>query len=313
METNNTPFVSVVCIAYNHEAFISQAIEGVLMQKTSFPIELIIGEDCSTDRTREICKTYKEKHPEIIKLMLPEKNLGMMPNFIATLQEGKGKYIAICEGDDYWTDQLKLQKQVDFMEANKDFVACGHETLVICYLTEPPNQITVTNWLGIKQKNIYTGEEFITSAYPFHTSAIVFRNEIIFDKKVQEIFLGAFLGDRTLYAFLGNLGKVYFFDETMSVYNMRNSGIAATLHGNTLINNFKNIIKTHKKIDSYFNKKNNTAFNESNLKHFDKMMFNKSFYQSKFLLIWDCLIFIFTGRYGKKSFIKKVKYIIKTL
>ena len=124
--TELNPIISVCMITYNHEAFISEAIEGVLMQKTSFPFELIISDDCSTDKTREICLKYKSKYPDIIRLLLPESNLGMTKNFIETIKSATGEYIAICEGDDYWTDQLKLQKQIDFMEVNTEYSVCFH-------------------------------------------------------------------------------------------------------------------------------------------------------------------------------------------
>ena len=100
------------------ENFIKDAIEGILMQKTSFPIELIIGEDCSTDNTRKIVEDYEEKYPNLIFAQYSEKNLGMMNNFFNVLQAAVGKYIALCEGNDYWTDPLKLQKQVYFLEEN---------------------------------------------------------------------------------------------------------------------------------------------------------------------------------------------------
>lgn len=108
-------------LTYNQEEFIAQAIEGVLMQKTNFKYQLVIGEDCSTDRTRKICKEYAEAHPEKIKLFLNEKNIGLGANYVKTYTECTGKYVAICDGDDYWTDPLKLQKQVDFLESNGDF------------------------------------------------------------------------------------------------------------------------------------------------------------------------------------------------
>ncbi len=127
---NNKPLVSVCMITYNHENLIKDAIEGILMQKTSFPIELIIGEDCSTDNTRKIVEDYEEKYPEIIFAQYSEKNLGMINNFLKVLQAARGKYIALCEGDDYWIDPLKLQKQVDFLEANPDYglvhTSCQH-------------------------------------------------------------------------------------------------------------------------------------------------------------------------------------------
>jgi glycosyltransferase involved in cell wall biosynthesis len=116
--------VSVCMITYNHEPYIRQAIDGILMQKTDFPFELFIGEDCSKDNTRQICLEYKEKYPDKIKLLCPEKNLGAQQNFIQTVNMCNGKYIAFCEGDDYWTDPMKLQKQLDFMEANIKYSLC---------------------------------------------------------------------------------------------------------------------------------------------------------------------------------------------
>ena len=122
------PLVSVFMITYNHEKFIAQAIEGVLMQKTNFPFELIIGEDCSTDRTREIVVDYAQRFPEIIKPILHEKNVGMKSNMNTCMQACSGKYTAICEGDDYWIDSLKLQKQVGFLEAHSDFSMCSTQS-----------------------------------------------------------------------------------------------------------------------------------------------------------------------------------------
>ena len=109
------PTVSVAVITYNHEKFIGQAIESVLMQETAFVVELVIGEDCSTDGTRRIVQAYAEKYPNVIRALLPEKNLGMARNYDAVWQACRGKYIAWLEGDDYWRTPQKLQKQVALM------------------------------------------------------------------------------------------------------------------------------------------------------------------------------------------------------
>jgi glycosyltransferase involved in cell wall biosynthesis len=108
-------------ITYNHARYIAQAIEGVLAQKTDFPIELVIGEDCSTDGTRKIVLEYKAKYPEIIRTVISDENVGARVNNDRTVNACQGKYIAFCEGDDYWVDPLKLQKQVDFLGANPDY------------------------------------------------------------------------------------------------------------------------------------------------------------------------------------------------
>lgn len=111
---------------YRHEQFIQQAIEGVMMQQTTFRIELVIGEDCSDDGTRLICEAMEQKYPDRIRLLPSDTNYGQNHNLARTLLACNGIYIALCEGDDYWTDPLKLQKQVDFLEQNHDYVLCFH-------------------------------------------------------------------------------------------------------------------------------------------------------------------------------------------
>ena len=115
------PLVSVKMITYNHARYIEQAIEGVLMQKTSFAFELVIGEDCSTDGTRGIVYRYAKAHPGIIRVVASERNVGARANSLRTKAACRGKYIAWCDGDDYWHYADKLQTQVSFLEANEDF------------------------------------------------------------------------------------------------------------------------------------------------------------------------------------------------
>lgn len=120
------PLVSICCITYNHEHYIKEAFDGFIMQKTNFPVEIVISDDCSKDNTREIIAEYKAKYPDLIRDVSPDKNLGSSANFIYVQQCAQGKYIAICEGDDYWTDPYKLQKQVDFLEAHSEYSVCWH-------------------------------------------------------------------------------------------------------------------------------------------------------------------------------------------
>src|ERR1700733_14979577 len=116
--------VSVFMITYNHEKYVEQAIKSIVTQKVNFDFELVIGEDFSTDNTLAICKKYSARYPDIIKLLPSDKNHGLMGNAVRTLNACTGKYIAMCEGDDYWCDPYKLQKQVDFLETNSDYTIC---------------------------------------------------------------------------------------------------------------------------------------------------------------------------------------------
>ena len=132
------PLVSVCCVTYNHVGFIRDAIDSFLMQKTDFNYEICLGEDASNDGTRGICVEYAKKYPDKIRLFLRSRDDVIKINgtatgrynFIETLKECKGKYIALCEGDDYWTDPYKLQKQVDFLEANSEYSFCGSEIII---------------------------------------------------------------------------------------------------------------------------------------------------------------------------------------
>src|SRR5215472_6507437 len=126
--TSDQPIVSVAMIAYNRELLIAQAIESVLMQETTFVVELVIGEDCSTDGTRRIVQAFARQYPNVIRALLAEQNLGISRNYEAVRHACRGKYIAWLDGDDYWRTPQKLQKQVTFMEANGHFSMCGTKT-----------------------------------------------------------------------------------------------------------------------------------------------------------------------------------------
>ncbi len=118
--------VSIVCITYNHEPYLRKALDGFLMQQTTFPVEIILAEDCSTDATRAICEEYAARYPDKIRYIVRGHNVGYNQNEYEAMQAARGKYIAFCEGDDYWTVPDKLQRQVDWLEAHPDYSVCWH-------------------------------------------------------------------------------------------------------------------------------------------------------------------------------------------
>jgi len=211
------PLVSVHMVTYNHGAFIVMAIESVLNQKTDFDFELVIGDDYSTDETRTIIKEYSFKYPEIIKAFLNSENLGLggRNNSIKTLKACKGKYIAILEGDDYWKDANKLQKQVDFMEQHSGYAAyCGNAV----YVNEGVELKKVRNWNVAKDvttKDFLYGNDVITGT-------ILFRNQLFshFFKMLQT----AYAGDWMLFYYLSKKGKFYFSPEILSAYRIHSDG-----------------------------------------------------------------------------------------
>ncbi len=211
--------LSVCMITYNHEKYIAQAIEGVLMQKTKFAFELIIGEDCSNDSTRIICNEYKEKYPGKIKLLLNEKNIGMMPNFIQTLKACKRKYIALCEGDDYWIDPNKLQKQVDFLENNPGYVISFHDS----HLVE-------IGHVGNFNKTILDGNGISRTAKDIFLSKIIPTQTAVFKNFINNFpkgFYNVYNGDTYLFCLLSSINgesAYYHTDISPSVYRIHNIG-----------------------------------------------------------------------------------------
>ena len=206
------PKVSVCMITYGHEKFIEQAIDGVLMQECDFEVELIIANDCSPDQTDQIIQNILENHPRgsWVKYIKHNKNLGMMPNFIFAMQECQGKYIALCEGDDYWTDPLKLQKQVDFLEANLDYVLCFHKVDIL-----KPNGEIVDDFITTVPENYETIETLARLGNYIHTPSVVFRNCI---KDFPSEFYHTPIGDYFIYLILAEHGKLNYINEEMAVY-----------------------------------------------------------------------------------------------
>ena len=126
------PLVSVHIITYNQESYVARAIEGALQQQTDFAVEIVVGEDCSQDGTRDIVLRYQREHPARVRVITSDRNVGSFENSNRVLRTCRGKYLAICDGDDYWTDPRKLQKQVDFLEAHPEYSLCCHDVDVIC-------------------------------------------------------------------------------------------------------------------------------------------------------------------------------------
>ena len=222
--------VSVCMITYNHEKFISQAIESVLMQKTDFEYELVIGEDYSTDSTREIVKQYAEKYPDRIKTLLHPENLGMQTNFTETLKACNGEYIALLEGDDYWTDPLKLQKQVDFLENNLDYFLCIHPCE---FLIHKNNGSIIKNKQNINLiKYEYTVKNLLTN-WAIPTASIVYRR----NKKLilPDWFHEVASGDIALMMLHYKFGKIKLIEDYMSVYRISGKGVSGTHKGYEMI------------------------------------------------------------------------------
>ena len=215
---NKTPLVSVCMITYKHEQYIAEAIESVLMQKTDFRIELIIGEDAGPDGTRSICEAYQAKYPDIIRVLPVEKNMGFAKNFIRTLFAAQGQYIALLDGDDYWTDPAKLQKQADFLEKNEAYNLVFHNVHLLKY-----GKMDGLVYPGSRKETISIAD-ILNHDYT-QTCAIMFRSEPLSKIPVAEATQWIY-NDITLFSLIlsnGTLGK--YLPDVMSTYRVHEGGV----------------------------------------------------------------------------------------
>ena len=230
---------SVLITTYNHGKFIRQALDSVLMQKTDFDIEILIGEDDSNDETRVICKEYAEKYADKIRLFLNDRTdviyLNGKPtgrwNFINLLNHARGRFIARCEGDDFWTDERKLQKQVDFLEKNPDFAISFHQVqwLRNGKLFREPN-------LPPNDKNFYEAEDLFLHDNFIRTCSVVYRNGLI--RNIPRWFYTVPYGDVAMHLLFAQQGKIGYISDTMAVYRVNRGGIYSSENG------FVNLVKS---------------------------------------------------------------------
>lgn len=208
--------VTISCITYNHEKYIEQALDGFVMQKTNFKYEVIVHDDASTDGTADIIRRYAENYPDIIRPILQTENQyskGLSIGRTFVYPNARGKYLALCEGDDYWTDENKLQMQVDFLEEHPEYSMCCHNSYRYSVDTgkfklESP----------IKKQGDVSARDIILepSKTWIATSSIMYRTELAFNR--PELFSLAPVGDFPMKLYCFSKGKVYYFDKAMSVY-----------------------------------------------------------------------------------------------
>ena len=208
--------VSVLMLTYNQERYIDEAIRSVMLQKTDFPFELIIGNDASTDATGKVCQAWQERYPQQIVLLDREQNLGLQQNFIQTYAHCRGTYVAICEGDDFWTNKYKLQKQVDFLDAHPDYSTCFHR--VVNYFEDNGTK-SLSN--GGQKENTDICE-LAHHNYISNVSAVFRRN--LFGP-LPEWFARVSTYDYAVHLLNAQYGKIHYMSKPMAVYRQHGAAI----------------------------------------------------------------------------------------
>lgn len=260
------PIVSVHMITYNHEPYIRQAIEGVMMQKTDFEFELVIGEDCSQDKTREICFEYQKKFPDKIRILWWHENVSKLGgNGRRVRARCRGDFIALCEGDDYWVDPLKLQKQVDVMRKHQNIGLCFTNANVLW-----SDASKLYGWDGASYyaEGVVRGKDFFDlycygknprqkigpEGFIMTASCVVRKSILQRARKFYDIFQWKLLlGDKTLWLAMSLLGDVYYLSDITTVYRRHQGGAMGKY--STLIYRDSSIIKIYFSTKIHYNKK----------------------------------------------------------
>lgn len=215
---NDEIMVSVWCLTYNHEKYIRDCLEGFVNQKTNFRFEVIVHDDASTDRTADIIKEYADKYPDIIKPILQKENqyskgVNIIKEYIKP--NLRGKYVAVCEGDDFWSNNTKLQIQVDILERHQEYVACVHQTQVINCLNKKETLLSKYNDdVVISERDILSNNNPV-----YHTSSLCYR-KVLMDSEPEFVYFLNPVWDYPFGIYLSLKGNVYFLNKIMSTYRL---------------------------------------------------------------------------------------------
>lgn len=270
---NQFPLVSICSTTFNLEKYIAEALESWLGQETVFPYEIIISDDGSTDRTKEIIGQYVLKYPDKISLITNERNLGMLPNFIQSLKVAKGKYIAVCDGDDYWIHTDKLQRQVNFLEMNPDFSACYTNSILVDKDSQFLKVAKINVWDIATTKELLSHDDFIQDNIPLspgHISGLVFRNFVI-QSFPNWFYQCDNVTDFPLYMMLSKYGKAKFINENMSAYRIHAENTSSLEFEK--YRHHRGRIFMYKKVNSFLKYQYRTQINKTICRHYLELLY----------------------------------------
>jgi glycosyltransferase involved in cell wall biosynthesis len=300
---HNKPLVSACIITYNHEEFIEEALKGAISQKINYPYEIVIGNDKSTDNTAQICHKYQDQHPELIHLIDNEQNLGIVGNWVSTFKKSRGKYIAICEGDDYWTDSQKLQHQIDFLEENPQYSACAHQSLVIY---EDGNKEPHTFNKQNTDRDLETKD--LIGLRKFHSASFVFRSDILHKSPAFPENITA--ADRALFILCASHGPIRYMKEPMCIYRKNETGITSWITPKLMKRDLNAVPWIMKTNPSFPKNRYRTYIHKTIIEYPDRVAFFP-LVKHYFLHIWYSFSYFPENRHEMKAsfriFIKQLK------
>lgn len=299
-----TPLVSICTITYNHEKYIEKSLDSFLMQETNFSYEIVISDDCSTDNNAKIIQNYIDKYPNIFNANLRTVNVGMGINGRENLTSARGEYIALCEGDDYWTDKNKLQIQVDILEKNTEVDMCFHKALKIDMRNKKELEIGAysndDSVISIEDIILKTNGQIPTASTMFRTNIL----QDIIDFRDKRPWL--VVGDIYMHFFGSKRGGSYFINKTMSIYRHYSEGSWTAAHKDNYKNKIMHTnirIKSYEELDALENSHFTLAFKQANKKRILTIIMSKDipYIQKIFFTLKHGKYFSFsekTGYYG---------------
>lgn len=285
------PKVSVLIITYNQRKFIRQAIDSALAQRTTFPIEILVGDDFSTDGTREIIQEYERTHPDLVIGVLHPRNMGKNGgiNFLETLKRARGEYYALMDGDDYWTDSAKLQKQADFLDAHPDCSTVFHNALITYEDGSPAHLLN-----GPDMKPFYTVDDLVgeTEIWFMATSSTMYRNNI---REYPTWFRESSSGDIPRLILKAKLGRIGYLPDVMSVYRKNRAG--ASYHDNERDRAFlRNRIQMYRDINRELNYRYDKRLRRNIARYYRMMLDANQYEESYFRRAGLALKYLYLGK-----------------
>lgn len=282
--------LSVALVTYNHQNYIAKAIESVLFQKTSFEFEIVIGEDCSTDNTKNICAEYQAKYPDKIRLLPSCYNKGLVNNLLNIINECKGEYIAVFEGDDYWIDEYKLQKQVDFLDNNPDCAFCYTNSYKFLDDNEEQKEVMIKN----------SPPQKFDLEYYLETSPLIVNMTKVFRKSAHPKTLPPFVYnylrlDFILHILHAEQGKIGYLNDITCCYRVHSKSITRS---NANVKTQKYGLIAIYNLEKYFNPRFKNIFSRYKLYLYEEIAF-AYLYKKKYLKFTNYLFYSF--RFGENK------------
>lgn len=270
MNEKENIMVSVLCVAYNHEKYIRDCLDGFVNQKTSFRFEVLINDDASTDNTAKIIKEYEQKFPDIIKPIYQNENqyskgISILNKYL--LPNAKGTYVALCEGDDFWNDNYKLEKQINVLRDNPECNVCFHKVQAVSSKGESLGKFYPFFPLNTGVIKQYDLLEMVCKYYAFQTSSYMIKRDVYYDYKLNPPTFAKVcpIGDVPGLLYFGTLGSAYYIDDVMSSYRIASDGSWSEKQNNNTdfrINHFHQMEKMTEEFKKYTNNKYSELYSD---------------------------------------------------